>query len=125
MAEMLTYAQIDRQMDGDSQPPMQEDEQPRITPRYARGHLSRPFDDFDVHQKIQIEKETMSFLKKCRKFKRPPQSIRIKGANVVQEEDELRYFSNFETILLNHQIDKKESQIKELKESSQGVPFSK
>ena len=125
MAEMLTDAQMNRQMDGDSQPTMQEETQPETASRYMRGHLSRPFDDFDVHQKIQIEKETMSFLKKCRRFKRPPQSIRIKGANVVQELDKLKYFSQFETILLNHQIAAKDIKIKELIELSKDEPLSR
>ena len=36
MAEMLTDVQINRQMDGDSQPTMQEETQPDITPRYIK-----------------------------------------------------------------------------------------
>jgi hypothetical protein len=125
MAEMLTDAQTNRQIDGTSQPPMQQEVQPRTIPRYMRGHLSRDYDDFDVHQKMQIERETMKFLKKCRRLKRPPQSIRISGANVVQEEEKLKLFSQFESILLEHQITAKDVKIKELKELSNDVPFSK
>ena len=67
----------------------------------------------------------MKFLKKCRKFKRPPQSIRISGANVVLEADKLKYFSEFETTLLNHQITAKKGKIVLLKEQSIGVPPTK
>ena len=88
MAETSTGEQSNRSIDGSSQPTMQEIH-PRNIPRFMRGHLSRNYDDYDVHQKIQIERETMKFLKKCRKFKRPPQSICISGANVVQEIDKL------------------------------------
>ena len=125
MAETLIDTQRNCQIDGSSQPPMQQEAEPRIIPRFMRGHLSRPYDDFQVHQQIQIERETMKFLKKCRRFKRPPQSIRVSGANVVTEVDRLRYFSKFETELLEHQITCKNSKIKELVEASKGMEFSK
>ena len=87
MAEAPIDERSSRLIDGTSQPSMHQDNEARNIPRYMRGHLSRPYDDYDVHQRIQIEQETMKFLKKCRKFKRPPQSIRISGANVVLETD--------------------------------------
>jgi hypothetical protein len=62
-------------------------------------------------------------LQKSRKFKRPPQSIRISGANVIEEQERLKLFSNFETELLNHQIKRKEDRIKELKNRAKNVPF--
>ena len=45
--------------------PSMQDTEPMNIPRYARGHLSRSFDDYQVHQQIQIEKETLKFLKKA------------------------------------------------------------
>ncbi len=98
---------------------------PVNVPRYARGHLSRDFDDYNVHQQIQIEKETLKFLRKSKKFKRPPQSIRITGANVMEEAEKLELFSKFETTLLEHQIKKKEKQLAELKNKSENVPYLK
>ena len=87
--------------------------------------MSRNYDDYQVHQKIQIEEETLKFLRKSRRFKRPPQSIRISGANVMEESEKLRYFSNFESILLDQQIKKKEIRIKELKDEAKTVPYLK
>ena len=124
MAESTTDERSDRQIDGLSQPSMHTEE-PRYIPRYMRGHLSRTYDEYDVHQQIQIEQETIKFLKKCRKFKRPPQSIRISGANVVLEEEKLKYFSQFETTLLNHQILTKEKKIKDMRLLSENIPYSK
>ena len=99
--------------------------EPENIPRYARGHLSMVFDDYQVHQQIQIEEETLKFLKKSIKFKRPPQSIRISGANVIDEKERLILFSKFETELLEHQIKQKEKKIKELKVKGKTVPFMK
>ena len=104
---------------------MHQESEPRNIPRFMRGHLSRDFDDFQVHQQIQIERETMKFLKKCRKFKRPPQSIRISGANVVNEVDKLKLFSKFEAELLDHQISCKIARINELVEQSKNEVVTK
>ena len=122
MADTTTDEQSNRPIDGESHPPMQETE-PTNIPRYARGHLSKDFDDYQVHQQIQIEQETLKFLKKSRKFKRPPQSIRITGANVIEETERLIIFSKFETELLEYQIKQKENRIKELKAAAKEVPF--
>ena len=112
------------QIEGAFQPSMQETE-PVIDPRYMRGHLSRDFDDYQVHQKIQIEKETLEFWQKSRKFKRPPQSIRVSGANVIEESERLKLFSEFETKLLEHQIQNKTDRIKELREEAVDTPHLK
>ena len=124
MAVISNDERSNRPIDGISQPTMQE-AAPINIQHYMRGHLSRDYDDYQVNQKMQIEKGTLKFLKKCRKYKRPPQSIRISGANVVEEEDKLNYFSKFETTLLEHQITCKESLIKELKNQGKNVPYLK
>ena len=87
--------------------------------------LSKDFDAYQIHQQIQIEEETLKFLRRCRKFKRPPQSIRISGANVIEKTEKLRLFSNFETTLLEHQIKVKEERIKKLRDDAKGTPFLK
>ena len=124
MADTSNDEGSDHHIDGNSQPSMHETEQASI-PRYMRGHLTKDFDDYQIHQQIQIRKETLRFLQKSRKFKRPPQSIRISGANVVEEQEKLKLFSKFETELLEHQIKKKENEIKELKRKAIDVPFMK
>ena len=124
MADTTNDGGGDDQIDGNSQPTMQETE-PTINSRYIRGHLSMDFDDYQVHQKIQIEKETLRFLQKSKKFKRPPQSIRISGANVIEESEKLKMFSEFETTLLQYQIKKKIERIKKLTDESVDVPYLK
>ena len=52
----------------------------------------------------------------------PPQSIRISGANVIDETEKHRLFSNFETTLLEHQIKIKEERIKQLRDDAKDVP---
>ena len=64
MAGSTIDVQDNRQIDGASHPPMQETE-PVNTPRYARGHLLKDYDECQVHQKIQIEKEILRFLMIC------------------------------------------------------------
>ena len=124
MAVATQDVRSERQVVGTSQPTMQ-DVVPRNTPRYARGHLSKDFDAYQVHQQVQIEEETLKFLRKCRKFKRPPQSIRISGANVIDELEKVKLFYAFETTLLEHQIKVKEKRIKKLKDDAKDIPFLK
>ena len=76
MADTSNDERSDHQIDGNSHPSMHET-QPANNLHYMRGHLSKDFDDYQVHQQIQIEKETLRFLQKSKKFKRPPQSIHI------------------------------------------------
>ena len=68
MAVASPGTQRNRQIVGNSQPTMHQEAEPRTVPCFMRGHFSRDFDDFQVHQKIQIERETMKFLKKCLKL---------------------------------------------------------
>ncbi len=119
---ILYDVRSERQIVGPSHPTMQ-DTEPGNRPRYARGHLSMEFDAYQIHQKAQIEEETLRFLRKCRRIKRPPQYIRISGAKVFGEVEKLKLFSNFETILLDNQIKVKEKRVKDLKEEAKGVPF--
>lgn len=52
---------------------------PEDSRRYSRGHLSKNYDDYQVHQKIHIKLEIIKFLKKSKTYKRPPQSIWMSG----------------------------------------------
>ena len=117
MADTSNDEGSDHQIDGNSQPSMHETE-PASIPRYMRGHLTKDFDDYQAHQQIQITKETLKFLQKSRKFKRPPQSIRISGANVVEEEEKLKLFSKFETEAPNWstKLRRKRMKLKNLRE---------
>ena len=124
MADTSEDVQDNHLIEGNSQPSMHNTE-PTNNPRYTRGHLSKDYNDYQVHQKIQIEKKTLRFLRKCKKFKRPPQSIRISGANVIEEQEKLVFFSKFESELLEHQIKQKEDKIKELKGEAANNQFVK
>ena len=124
MADTTTGVRSNHQIDGSSQPPMKVIE-PVFIPRFMRGHLSRTYDEYQVHQRIYIERETLKFLKKCRKFKRTPQSIRISGANAMHEPEKLIYFSKFESTLLDHQIKSKEKHIVELLNKGKDEPHLK
>ena len=67
-------------------------------------------------QNIQIEKYRLHFLQRCEKFKRPPQSLRISGANALENSLKLSLFSDLESKLLSIAIIEKKKGIKNLQE---------
>ena len=77
-------------------------------------------------QTIQIERYRLSFLRKCRQLKRPPQSLRVSGANALLNCLKLPLFSELETKLLLVAIEEKEKYLiklqEQLKDTAQSVP---
>ena len=63
MAEAIEVVKSEQQVVGSSHLNMQ-DAILQGHPRYAREHLTMEFDAYQVHQKVQIEKETLRFFEK-------------------------------------------------------------
>ena len=72
-------------------------------------------------QNIQIEKYRLHFLQRCVKFKRPPQSLRIRRANALENQLKLSLFSELETKLLSIAILEKKKEIKILHDQLTGM----
>ena len=68
--------------------------------RNSNGYLSKPFADYLPYQQLQILKCRLNFLRRCRPLKRPPSSLRINGANVIDSTIRLAKFSQWESELL-------------------------
>jgi hypothetical protein len=57
-----------------------------------------------VSQKLQVQKMKLSFLRKCVKLKRPPPSLRVKGAPIVPDDSKQGHFSIFGALMLGEAI---------------------
>ena len=77
---------------------------------------------YNIHQQIQYEKLRLDFLKKCRPLKRPPQSLRISGANALDESDKLILISKLESELLEKAITKKILEIENMRNKLRESP---
>ena len=80
--------------------------QPPVQQNYSdkRSYLTKPYADYTLCQKLEIEKATQKFLKACVKCKRPPQSLRIRGCIAVDDVLKLPRFSALESELLSNAI---------------------
>ena len=65
--------------------------------------------------KLRTEILRLSFLKRCRQLKRPPQSLRIKQQSVVSMKTFIRVASSAETEILNSEIRDKQKYINGIK----------
>ena len=65
-------------------------------------------------QKLQTQRMKLDFLRKCTKLKRPPTSLRIKGASSIPETSKLHHFSVLETLMLGEAIKSKVTLVKRL-----------
>ena len=95
---------------------------PRVT-----GYLSKTYAEHTSSQKLQIELRRLKFLKDCKTCKRPPPSIRIKGASAIKTETRMKLFSTWETELLDIAIKEKIGLTKNLRKQTRGqinVPLS-
>ena len=88
------------------------------TPRTYNGYLSKPYAEYCSSQKLKIELYRLKFLRDCKSCKRPPPSIRIRGASSIKQVVRLKKFSMWETDLLNEAIKEKLLVIKELQRLS-------
>ncbi len=59
---------------------------------------------YSVPQQVQYEKLRLDFLKKCRLLKRPPQSLRVSGANALDDGVKLTLLSKLESEILEKAI---------------------
>ena len=93
------------------------EDNPRSTVQYIEkgSYLSKPYADYTVSQKLEIEKSRLKFLKDCKKLKRPPPSLRISGAKAITDIIKLPKFSTLETDLLNNAISLKLELVNELR----------
>ena len=83
--------------------------------RNYTGYLSKPYAEYCSSQKLQIEFHRLKFLKECKSCKRPPPSLRIKGASAIKMQNKLKLFSAWENDLLNEAIKEKLALTKQLK----------
>ena len=67
-----------------------------------------------VFQKLQMQKMKLSFLRRCIKLKRPPPSLRVKGAPIIPDSSKLRHFSVLETLMLGEAIKTQLNEVKRL-----------
>ena len=88
--------------------------QPAST-RNCNGYLSKTYADYCSSQKLQIELCRLNFLKDCKTCKRPPPSLRVRGASAIKNDSKLKLFSRWESELLDIAIKEKLALIKKLK----------
>ena len=69
----------------------------------------------NLYQELQLEQYRLEYLKKCKYLKRPPQSLRITGANALSNNNRIQLISQFETTILNRAIKDKVEVIDKLK----------
>ena len=90
---------------------------PRSTVPYIENgsYLSKPYAEYAVCQKLEIEKSRLAFLKDCRINKRPPPSLRVRGATAISDIVKLPQFSAIESNLLQNAITLKTELINKLR----------
>ena len=86
-----------------------------IEERNVNGYLSKPYGEYGICEKLEIEIHRLTFLKNCLVLKRPPPSFRIKGASAINSNTKYERFSKWETELLNEAIKEKQLVIDLLK----------
>ena len=69
---------------------------------------------YSLPQQVQYEKLRLDFLKKCRTFKRPPQSLRVSGANGLDDSVKPTLISKLESEILENAIAQKNLEISKL-----------
>ena len=78
------------------------------------SYLSKTYAEYNTSQKLQIEKSRLLYLKACRKMKRPPPSLRIRGCSAINDIVKLPRFSALESEMLENAISLKRDLIKHL-----------
>ena len=94
--------------------------------RNYKGYLSKPYAEYAPSQQLKIELYRMKFLKDCKACKRPPPSLRIRGASAMNNEVKLKLFSQWESELLNEAIKDKQKLVNRLRKRVQqeDIPLS-
>ena len=65
----------------------------------------------NILQELQIERYRLSYLINCIYLKRPPQSLRLSGANALKTNEKLSMLSSFESKTLSMAIENKKQDI--------------
>ena len=104
--------------------------QPRVhTPRSQnilnkKKILSKKFAEYSPSQQLSIHKLRLWFLKSCRHLKRPPPSLRSRGATIIESPEMLHNLSVLESKNLEMAIKAKSLQISDLKKTLDTDPTS-
>lgn len=88
--------------------------QPSVNPLYDENLHGEPRGEYSTFQKLQIQKIKLGFLRKCVPLKRPPTSLRARGAPAIPDSSKLRHFSVLETLMLGEAIKNRLNDIKRL-----------
>ena len=66
---------------------------PAMQNHITNGFLSKPYGDYSVSEQLQIQKLRLKFLRRCLELKRPPPTLRVKGASPIKEVHRILYDS--------------------------------
>ena len=83
-------------------------------PQTQKDCLKHRYVEANLATEIQLEKNRLKFLQNCLSFKRPPQSLRVKGLNGLGEENGKLLVQEIETKALRCAIADKEKMILDL-----------
>ncbi|KAL5257010.1 hypothetical protein ACHWQZ_G012063 [Mnemiopsis leidyi] len=81
---------------------------PDVNPSHV---LEKHFAEYTTSQQVEILRIKLDFLRKCVPLKRPPPSLRVKGASAIPDQHKLFRFSCLETDLLSSAISYKIKEI--------------
>lgn len=85
---------------------------------------SLPKGKYSPFQKLQIQRKRLDFLRRCVKLKRPPPSLRVRGASSISNNSKLYHFSVLETLMLGEAIRNKVTEIKQIALNLKGIKHS-
>ena len=89
------------------------------TTRTRNGYLSKSFAEYAPSQQVKIELYRLKFLMDCKSCKRPPPSLRIRGASAIKNSTKIQKFSSWESDLLLEAIKEKQKLVKSLRKRVQ------
>ena len=58
-------------------------------PKTPKEHLKSRYNEANQATQIALEKNRLNFLQKCLVFKRPPQSLRVRGLSGMPDGDDI------------------------------------
>ena len=85
-------------------------------PNYSspKSRLREMYEEANLVTQITLERNRLSFLKRCLEFKRPPQSLRLRGLSALPDPEALKLIQEAETKALLTAIDSKNDLIIDL-----------
>ena len=88
-------------------------------PKTQKEHLKIRYIEANLATQIALEKNRLNFLQKCLVFKRPPQSLRVRGLSGMPDEDGRLLVQEVELKALLYAIDEKKKLIADMEKSLQ------